>query len=155
MNDILTGSIARGQAVALQRGEVMETDGADLRVRLLDAPEQTLVCDVLASGAEATPRYAPGEPVLVWLPSPAARGVVLGRIAAASTEVTEAPPAPLSAAGERPDELVIEARRSLTLKVGDGSITIRKDGRILIKGRDLVSHAKRTNRIRGGAVSIN
>lgn len=54
-----------------------------------------------------------------------------------------------------PNSLVLEARDELVLKVGDGSITIRKDGKILIKGQDLVSHARRMNRIRGGAVSIN
>jgi len=41
------------------------------------------------------------------------------------------------------------------LRVGDGSITIREDGKVLIKGKDLVSHAQRMNRIKGGAVSIN
>jgi hypothetical protein len=51
--------------------------------------------------------------------------------------------------------LVLEATREMTLRVGDGSITIRKDGKILIKGTDLVSHAKRMNRVKGGAVSIN
>ena len=29
------------------------------------------------------------------------------------------------------------------------------DGKILIKGKDLVSHAQRTNRIKGGSVAIN
>ena len=52
-------------------------------------------------------------------------------------------------------EVVIQARESLTLRVGDGSITIRADGKILIKGKDLVSHAQRANRIRGGSVAIN
>ncbi len=53
------------------------------------------------------------------------------------------------------DELVLEAKHSLTLRVGEGSITIREDGKILIKGKDLVSHAQRLNRIKGGAVQIN
>jgi hypothetical protein len=53
------------------------------------------------------------------------------------------------------DTLVLEARDSLTLRVGDGSITIRADGKILIKGKDLVSHAQKMNRIKGGAVAIN
>jgi len=56
---------------------------------------------------------------------------------------------------ETPAELVLEAKHSLTLRVGDGSITIREDGKILIKGKDLVSHAQRLNRIKGGAVQIN
>ena len=56
---------------------------------------------------------------------------------------------------EPPDTLVLQAKESLTLRVGDGSITIRADGKILIKGTDLVSHAKNVNRIKGGAVAIN
>jgi hypothetical protein len=63
---------------------------------------------------------------------------------------------PLGAeASDPPEHLLIEAKKSLTLRVGDGSITIREDGKILIKGKDLVSHAKRMNRIRGGSVAIN
>ena len=54
-----------------------------------------------------------------------------------------------------PDTLVIEANQRLVLRVGDGSITIRDDGKILIKGKDLVSHAQRVNRIKGGSVQIN
>ena len=54
-----------------------------------------------------------------------------------------------------PDTLLLEATEELTLRVGDGSITIRKDGKILIKGTDLVSSAKRMNRVKGGAVAIN
>lgn len=54
-----------------------------------------------------------------------------------------------------PETLLLEAKQGLTLRVGDGSITIRADGKILIKGKDLVSHAKNVNRIKGGAVAIN
>ncbi|HKM56274.1 MAG TPA: hypothetical protein VJY33_22910, partial [Isosphaeraceae bacterium] len=56
---------------------------------------------------------------------------------------------------EPPDELIFEAKQSLTLKCGEGSITLRGDGKILIKGKDLVSRAQRMNRIKGGAVAIN
>ena len=54
-----------------------------------------------------------------------------------------------------PDELVIEAGRQLTLRCGQGSITIRHDGRVLIQGFDIVSRAGRANRIKGGQVVIN
>jgi len=56
---------------------------------------------------------------------------------------------------DTPDTLLLEAKESLTLRVGDGSITIRADGKILIKGKELVSHAEKMNRIKGGAVAIN
>ena len=54
-----------------------------------------------------------------------------------------------------PDELTLEAASQLSLKCGEGSITIRNDGKILIKGKNLVSLALETNRIKGGSVAIN
>lgn len=92
---------------------------------------------------------AAGDEVMV-MRQPDGTGVVVGRIgpshaAAAAVEPSSAVP----------DELVIEAGTCLTLRVGGGSITLREDGRILVKGTDLVSHATRMNRIRGGSVDIN
>jgi hypothetical protein len=144
---------------------------------------ETWRCDRLDTGMGDV-ELERGDHVLVWHAGRATeRAVVLGRIAAqprrrrSSPAAREAPPdAPPAAAtptpsatsaaavtpvmlaaspGGAPDELVLEAKQSLTLRVGAGSITIREDGKILIKGTDLVSHARRTNRIRGGAVSIN
>ena len=54
-----------------------------------------------------------------------------------------------------PDELVIEAGRQLTIRCGEGSLTIRRDGRVLLKGVDVVSRATRANRIKGAQVVIN
>ena len=78
--------------------------------------------------------------------------VIIGRLARVGDEDLGRETA---ADNELPDSLVLEAKQSLTLRVGDGSITIRADGKILIKGKDLVSHAKNVNRIKGGAVAIN
>jgi len=106
-----------------------------------------VTCDVLETSSSAIP-FASNESVLVWVEAAqgSERGIVLGRITESDTGARSV---------ETPDELVIEARRSLTLRVGSGSITIREDGKILIKGKDLVSHATRLNRIKGGAVQIN
>jgi hypothetical protein len=98
---------------------------------------------VLASGLSGSCRYGEGDVVLVWRSNgEAGESVVLGRIG-----LTLSPPTA--------ETLVIEARQNLTLRCGEGSITIREDGKILIKGKDLVSHAQRMNRIKGGAVAIN
>jgi hypothetical protein len=86
---------------------------------------------------------SPNDRVLVWQPDRVQPyGVVLGRVG-------------VNHGVHSQDSLVFEARESLTLRVGDGSITLRADGKILIKGKELVSHAQKMNRIKGGAVSIN
>src|SRR5207237_1204459 len=84
--------------------------------------------DVLA--VPEPPCLVEGETVLVWCASaPEERGVILGSVRpSASTARPDRGPG---------DEMVLEAKRRLTLKCGDGSITIREDGKILIKGKDL------------------
>ena len=107
--------------------------------------DETRPCDVLLM--PGTERLAPGDGVIVWYSEDSStRPVVMGRVGTLPMEPERR---------EQPDEIVIEARQQLTLRCGDGSITIRQDGKILIKGRDLVSHARRLNRIRGGSVAIN
>ena len=71
--------------------------------------------------------------------------------------VAEPDPAP-----SRSDEAVIdgkvvrfEARDEIVLQCGKGSITLRKDGKIVIKGTHLLSRASGVNRIKGGQVNIN
>jgi hypothetical protein len=110
-----------------------------------------VLCNILETSDGPQLSLASGDIVLVWLPeSDEERGVVLGRIGPSHAPATET-----KNPEETPDELVIEAKKNLTLKCGEGSITLRKDGKILIKGKDLVSQAKRMNRIKGGSVAIN
>lgn len=155
--DLFENGLLQGQRVL--RGTVDAVVGdTRLSVRVAADGQPPRWCDVLVTGADA-PALAPGDEVLAWLPSSEEeRGVILGRIGApraAAPEPARGSPDQESTEHATPDELVIEAKQALTLRVGDGSITIRADGRILIKGSDLVSHARRTNRIRGGSVAIN
>lgn len=64
--------------------------------------------------------------------------------------------------GGRPDVAEIDgrtvrftARDEIVLQCGPGSITLRKDGKIVIKGTHLLSRATGTHRIKGGSVNIN
>ena len=53
-------------------------------------------------------------------------------------------------------KISIDAQEELTLRCGKSSITLRRDGKIVIKGIwQLVSRAEGTNRIQGGSVAIN
>ena len=51
--------------------------------------------------------------------------------------------------------LVLEADSSLTLRCGKASITLSREGRIVLRGTQLVSHASGVNRIRGGTIKLN
>ena len=149
-NEVGNGSIVRAVVTSVG-GDSLDvlTDAGMVRCDLLERGGAPLVLDR-------------GDRVLVWHSGREIdRGVVLGRIGSSRPRATATPlddgpaAAAIPASADAPDELVIEAKKTMTLRVGNGSITIRDDGKILIKGSDLVSHAQRTNRIRGGAVSIN
>lgn len=51
--------------------------------------------------------------------------------------------------------LVVDAGRRLVLRCGEASIVLTHDGKVVIRGTCVVTHATGLNRIRGGAVQIN
>ena len=51
--------------------------------------------------------------------------------------------------------VTIEAEQEVLLKCGQGSIQIRSDGRIIIKGTEILSRASGRQRIRGASVNLN
>lgn len=52
-------------------------------------------------------------------------------------------------------QVVFDAKEEIVLRCGKGSITLRKDGKIVLKGTEIVSRASRTNKIKGASVAIN
>ena len=54
--------------------------------------------------------------------------------------------------GER---LVLTAEKEIVLECGQASITLRKDGKVLIRGAHLLSRSSGPNRIKGASVQIN
>jgi hypothetical protein len=51
--------------------------------------------------------------------------------------------------------LVLEGHEEIVLRCGRGSITLTANGKIVLKGTELVSRSSGTNKIRGAAVNIN
>jgi hypothetical protein len=74
--------------------------------------------------------------------------------AAPASVVTAAPPQVIEADvdGKR---VRIVARDEIVLECGDASITLRRNGRIIIKGTYIETSSEGTNRIKGGQVRIN
>lgn len=134
-------SMAIRQRATIEFGSI-KTIKADGCVVVSLGPEIDLQCLVLHSGA--TPLVlAAGDLVLVaWTMSGArtCEGVVLGSVG------------PL---GHLTSHMTIEATESLTLKCGEAQVDLRADGKVMVKGEDVLIRAKGTQRIRAGNVAIN
>lgn len=92
---------------------------------------------------------AGGQPVIIGLVHDTAEA----RPAPTRTLLEQAlPPLTVAADGKR---VLIEASQEVVLMCGKGSITLESNGRVVIKGTELVSKASGSNRIRGASVSIN
>jgi hypothetical protein len=133
-------------APPLVRGLITEIlENGELVVQVPPDEENRIRCDFLETGRNATPELKTGDLVLVMQPAGLGQnGCVLGRIGRYH------PPQP-----EEQHHVVIEATEMLTLKCGESSVALRKDGKTMILGNDVLSRAKRTNRIKGGSVAIN
>ncbi len=59
---------------------------------------------------------------------------------------------PVKLDGER---VVLTADREIVLRCGEASITLTRDGKVVVKGANLVQTATGLNRIRGASVQIN
>ena len=129
------GSIKRGVII-----EIMAS--GSILVNLNEIPGHKIICDYLMTSKRDNLVLHEGDHVLVMTPDyPDGNGCVLG----------------LTGTYQKPDSkrLVLEADEELAIQCGKGSIMIRKDGKILVKGLEIVSHAKAANRIRGGSVQLN
>ena len=146
-----TISPGKDSGLALLRGMIVEIlDDGEISVQISpDADESSRIrCDYLETGQGPPPLLVPGDLVLVLRPAALGQnGCVLGRIGRYRPPAVEPDAVP--------DHVVIEAGESLTIKCGEGSVDLRKDGKVMIRGSDVLSRAKRTNRIKGGSVAIN
>ena len=51
--------------------------------------------------------------------------------------------------------MLFDAQEEIVLRCGNASITLRKDGKVAIRGVFVESHATGTNRIKGASVKVN
>jgi hypothetical protein len=69
-----------------------------------------------------------------------------------ASPTAEASPVQVLADGERVE---VRGRDEVVLRCGEASITLRRNGRVVIKGAQVETRARGTNRIKGGNVLIN
>ena len=117
----------------------VDPDGS-LRVVFPDGAEAR--CDWLDRGRALDPPLSGGDRVLVAAGRNNESGVVIGRIGPYR--------APAVAA-----RVTIEATEAVSLKCGESSIELRADGKLMVKGEDVLVKARGTQRIKAGTVNIN
>ena len=76
-----------------------------------------------------------------------------GKTGTSGRRAKAAPAAPTPR--DNPEELVVTAEKQLTLRCGESSITLTAAGKIIIRGKYIVSRSSGVQRIKGGSVQIN
>ena len=73
-------------------------------------------------------------------------------LATRANQPSDKPPLEARLDGKR---VVLEGRDEVVLKCGDASITLRRDGKVILRGAYVETNARGVNRIKGGSVKIN
>jgi hypothetical protein len=103
----------------------------------------------------------PGLPIVVGLVAAEPGASLLGALLAPAAAAAPAPapsPAPSAAPVEAHVDgkrVVIEGQQEIVLRCGEASITLKRDGKLILRGAYVETHAKGVNRIKGGSVKIN
>jgi hypothetical protein len=84
----------------------------------------------------------PGSPIVVGVLRPA-------------DAATQAPGTGLVEIDCDGDRLIVAAKDQLVLRCGSASITLTKEGRIVLRGTHLSSDSTGVNRIKGGSIQLN
>jgi hypothetical protein len=108
----------------------------------------TLTPDALAELASGRAR----EAVLVFEEERSDRPIVVGLLAAEAPASDAEPRLLATVDGKR---VVVEGHDEIVLRCGEASITLRRNGRVVIRGTYVETRSRGVNRIRGGSVQIN
>ncbi len=133
------------------------TASGDIAVRIgTGSPTPARLMAGVRRSVLSQPRMKDREVLVVFEQGDPAKPVILGLLADPLEEVIA------SSESHEPQEVMLdgkrvtlEAQEEVVLKCGEGSITLRKDGKIIIKGTHVLSRASGSNRIKGGSVQIN
>jgi hypothetical protein len=90
------------------------------------------------------------------------RPAIIGLIRASARNERSTPPTPVANLVQEvleltksEEEILLVAKRKVTLKCGNASITLDADGKIELRGEYILSRSAGQNRIKGSSVSLN
>jgi hypothetical protein len=145
LDDLLARSLQTGAARGALIGRLCGWD--DSGAPLVDFPDNPHGTPLPARSTLALPTDAVDRPVvLLFEGNELRRPIVIGVVQ---------PPAltPVATIDDR--EVVLEGKERIELRCGKAKIVLTSDGKILVKGTDIVSRSEGPNRIKGASVQIN
>jgi hypothetical protein len=145
---------AVGRVVAFARGVlqvvVPELGEEPIAARTLAAIEDRALEAAAREKAEAVLLFEGGDP---------SRPLLVGLLRSATPLVDAilAGPVPTAPTVARVDgkRVVVEGKEEVVLQCGKASLTLRRDGRVVLRGVNLVTQAEQVHKIRGGKVQVN
>jgi uncharacterized protein DUF6484 len=134
-----------------------------LAARTVVALDQRALDEAIAVRRTAVLLFENGDarlPIVVGLVAPDPGASLLGALlapASAADPVAHVPAARTAPVEARVDgkRVVVEGQEEVVLKCGEASITLKRDGKVILRGAYVETHARGVNRIKGGSVKIN
>lgn len=143
---LIKQAFEKGTEIAQARVVHFSEDGS-IEVKM-DHTDQRLTCQFLKTHEGPLPKLYVGTRVLCILDG--LQGYVIGVIQPyqefEKKQVSEI---------EIPDALNITAKNSIQITCGETSLSLRKDGKVFLKGKEITSRASGTNKIKGGTIRLN
>lgn len=141
-----------GRVVSARAGEVkVEVEGrrAPVTARLSASLDDATLEAAAREKQEALLLFEEGDP---------GRPVIVSLLRSATPHLDSVlAPLPTAEKVARVDgrRVEIEGREEVVLRCGKASITLRRDGKVVVRGVDVVTQAQRTQKVRGAKVEIN
>ncbi|WP_239576531.1 DUF6484 domain-containing protein [Archangium primigenium] len=146
----LTGADASGSLLVDFPGNT----AGPVPARLAVAVDATVIQAAVAQQQKVVLLFENGDPRLPFIMGFIQETNATPLLNALLAPLREAPPPAVEARidGKR---VTIEGRDEVVLRCGEASITLRRNGKVIVKGTQLESRATGAHRIKGGSVEIN